>query len=127
MKAYVNADRFKSVGERWSPPRHGYEGKTWRYGDRLWTILRAADGSLHATSAEVVITEGPERFPKGWRDAFAAYLRQWPCSACEVAAWANVSIEERVRIAMGLIHRSDRISRASSRRVAARILAGCRP
>ncbi|CAB4203470.1 hypothetical protein UFOVP1382_86 [uncultured Caudovirales phage] len=92
---YLHHRRWLALHVReWGLPTGIYVGKAWR-NDNMEepTMTVILPGSTPFTvrflTVRVVWTEKRERFPTGFRDAFAEYLRDWPHSAKDVRRWVT--------------------------------------
>ena len=135
--ARVRRSRYLALGIReWGMPTSAYPGRAWRFGPddapRMSVIVAHGPDRVRIETADVVFVDddhGAERFPPGWRDAFAHAVRRSPWSSGEIAAWARLSHRARIRLALRVLSADmpgkprDKIGEEGRRRVAAAILA----
>lgn len=133
--AYVRSERYFALDVReWGLPTGGFVGSTWRFGGeddrRMAVLVSQGPKSVVVQVAGIVLVDGRERFPAGWRKAFASYVRAWPASSWGVACWADLSDRERNQIALRVLapdapsEPRDAAGEYVRRRTAAAILGG---
>lgn len=85
-RAVIDYDLWNRLNVRkWGLPSHQYAGRAWRNDDRANPTISifVQNGDVVEVQTARVVWSDARRylFPRGWRDAFANYLGQWPDAA----------------------------------------------